>query len=213
MSQLIAVLKSIYIYIQTKKIKSYTFFICLLYGIKYNSTWEFIGKPVIHRPYFIHKTRKTAITLGDNLKLVSKFSQNSIGLIQPVFLNARSKNSKIIIGNRVGISGSTISAKKFISIGNDVLIGSGCLITDNDAHNIHYLSRNHPLDKGSLKPVYIGDNVFIGTRSIILKGVIIGEGAVIGAGSVVVKNVPPFSIAAGNPAKVIRQLNRKESKI
>lgn len=57
------------------------------------------------------------------------------------------------------------------------------------------------------KPVYIGKDVFIGMISLVLKGVTIGNGAVIGAGSVVIKDIPANVIAAGNPAKVIKQLD------
>ena len=55
----------------------------------------------------------------------------------------------------------------------------------------------------------IGNNVFIGARSIILKGVTIGEGAVIGAGSVITKDVPPMTVVAGNPAIIIKSLEKR----
>ena len=57
-----------------------------------------------------------------------------------------------------------------------------------------------------LKPVAIGNNVWIGCKAIILKGVTIGEGAVVAAGSVVTKDVAPFTLVAGNPARVIREV-------
>jgi acetyltransferase-like isoleucine patch superfamily enzyme len=57
-----------------------------------------------------------------------------------------------------------------------------------------------------VKPVRIGDKSWIGLNVIILKGVEIGEGAVVAAGSVVTKNIPPWTIAAGNPARVIREI-------
>lgn len=56
--------------------------------------------------------------------------------------NIATSGSKIQIGNNVGISGSTINATKSITIGNNVLIGSGCLITDTDSHPLHYEDRN-----------------------------------------------------------------------
>ena len=56
------------------------------------------------------------------------------------------------------------------------------------------------------KPIKIGRGCFIGTRSIILKGVTLGDRVIIGAGSVVTKDVPAYSIAAGNPARVVRTL-------
>ena len=68
----------------------------------------------------------------------------------------------------------------------------------------------HDLDDHSItppsRPIIVGDNVWIGTRAIILPGVTIGDGAVIGAGAVVTKDVPARSVAAGNPARILRTL-------
>ena len=124
-------------------------------------------------------------------------------MIQPVIIKTLSKKASIFIGDDVGISGCTISAAGSIYIGNEVLIGSGSLIVDNDAHAIHPNGRRYSALPKPAEPVVIEDNVFIGARVIILKGVIIGTGSVIGAGSVVTKDIPPYSIASGNPAKVI----------
>jgi acetyltransferase-like isoleucine patch superfamily enzyme len=199
-------LKKIWLAGQLVRIQIFTYYVCIRAGLKYDKTWQFIGRPRIKRPHFFHKERRDAIVIGKNLKLISKFEKNSIGVPQPVFLNAGGKNSKIIIGNNVGISGSTIAAGKLITIGDDVLIGSGCLIMDGDAHNIEPELRHKPLNEANFKAVTIENNVFIGARSVILKGVTIGEGSVIGTNSVVTKNIPPFVIAAGNPAKVIKSL-------
>jgi acetyltransferase-like isoleucine patch superfamily enzyme len=72
-------------------------------------------------------------------------------------------------------------------------------------------SIGHPsqIDLGE-EAVYIDDDVWIGAMSIILKGVTIGEGAIVGAGSVVTKDVPPWAIVAGNPAKIIREIGINE---
>ena len=142
---------------------------------------------------------------------------------------------QVAIGNNVGISGSTINATTSVTIGNNVLIGSGCLITDTDSHPLHWEDRlkndnektksapilitdtdSHPLhwedrlkndnEKTKSAPIRIEDNVFIGARSIILKGVTIGEGSVVGAGSVVSQDVPPFVVVCGNPAKIVKSL-------
>jgi len=61
-----------------------------------------------------------------------------------------------------------------------------------------------------LRPVYIGDDVWIGTRAIILPGRKIGKGAIIGAGAVVTKDVPEYAIVGGNPARVIRYRNQQQ---
>ena len=87
------------------------------------------------------------------------------------------------------------------------MIGSGCLITDTDSHPLHWkdrLEERNELTKQA--PITIEDDAFIGARSIILKGVTIGKGAVVGAGSVVSKDVPPFAVVCGNPAKIVKTL-------
>ena len=107
----------------------------------------------------------------------------------------------------MGISGSTLNASTSITIGNNVLIGSGCLITDTDSHPLNWQERKEQQnDKTACAPIVIEDDVFIGARSIVLKGVTIGKGAVIGAGSVVSRDVPDFSVVCGNPAKVVKTL-------
>ena len=101
-----------------------------------------------------------------------------------------------------GVSASQIIANVGIEIGEDALIGAGCLICDSDMHEV-------PLGSGkpvAMAPIRIGPRAFIGARCIILKGVTIGEGAVVGAGSVVTKDIPPGVIAYGNPAKVVKLL-------
>lgn len=180
-----------------------TIYYCLISGLKYNSTFKIRGKVVVKKSFFFQKGGE--LVIGDFLTANSKFSSNSVGLIQPIFFNISLPGSKIIIGENVGISGSTINAVSRIEIGNNVMIGSGCLISDTDSHSLDYKFRS-VRGMASSKPIIIKDNVFIGARSIILKGVEIGEGAVIGAGSVVSKNVPPFTVFAGNPAVFIKNL-------
>lgn len=111
------------------------------------------------------------------------------------------------IGDHVGISLCAITAANSVVIEDDVLIGSNCMITDTDFHSIDFEKRNSPNDDTvKTAPVLIKKGVFIGARSIILKGVTIGEYSVIGAGSVVTKSVPNGEIWGGNPAKFIKKL-------
>lgn len=148
------------------------------------------------------------LTIGKGFKCNNTIKSNSIGLIQPCVFNIMTTGSQIIIGDNVGISGSTICARNQIVIGNNVLIGSGCIITDSDAHPLNWEDRREEISNNiKSAPVIIGDDVFIGARSIILKGVEIGDKAVVGAGSVVTKNVPANTIVAGNPAVVVKELH------
>lgn len=97
-------------------------------------------------------------------------------------------------------------AAESIVIGDACMIAHGVYISDADWHGIY--DRAEPV--GNTKPVVLEDNVWIGDSAIICKGVTIGENSIIGAGAVVTKNVPPNSVFAGNPAKLVKTLENKE---
>lgn len=122
-----------------------------------------------------------------------------------VRLQARSQTSRITVGDGTYFSNNVqVIAETNVRIGTKCLIGDGVLIMDSDGHNLT-AERRH--DGPSLAAdIIVDDNVFIGSRVIVLKGVTIGKDSVIGAGSVVVRSIPPGVIAAGNPAKVLRPL-------
>lgn len=179
----------------------------LISGIKIDSTNRIRGRLYIIKYPFYHPVNSGAIELGHHFTCNSVIRSNSLGVIQPCIFNVCSPNSEIIIGNYVGISGSTINATESITIGNNTLIGSGCLISDTDSHPINPDIRLTNCNQNvRSEPIVIGNNVFIGARSIILKGVHIGDGAVVGAGSVITKDVPAKTIYAGNPAKFIKNI-------
>ena len=189
-----------------------TFCNSLRSGIPFDSTHRIVGKiRVIKKGWFIRlmtREKNGTLVIGENFKCNNKIKSNSIGLIQPCVFNIATAGAEILIGDNVGISGATINATKSVRIGNNVLVGSGCLITDTDSHPIDWQDRINNLNEKTISsPVVIEDNVFIGARSIILKGVTIGKNSVIGAGSVVVKSIPENCIAGGNPAKVIKHLD------
>ncbi len=125
-----------------------------------------------------------------------------------LFLNT-GENSTIKIGNNVGINDyAYISAVYGIEIGDYSRIGEFVSIRDND----HVFSDPHiPICKQGFtgKPIKIGSDVWIGRGVFIGKGVEIGNGAVIGANSVVTKSIPPFAVAVGSPAKVIKYRQEK----
>lgn len=107
------------------------------------------------------------------------------------------KNAELTIKSGYINTNSVIIAGKKITMGENVAIAPGVIIRDSDSHQIN--------DNESIKEVVIGNNVWIGTNAIILKGVHIGDGAVIAAGAVVTKDVPPKSLVAGVPAKIIKK--------
>ena len=116
-------------------------------------------------------------------------------------------NGEIKIGKYCLITpGVRIMAAKSIIIGDACMIAHGVYISDADWHGIY--DRAEPV--GNTKPVILKDNVWIGDSAIICKGVTIGKNSIIGAGAVVTKNVPPNSIFAGNPAKLVKTLEDKD---
>lgn len=119
------------------------------------------------------------------------------------------KDALLEIGDNSGLSQFSIVCKQHIKIGNFVNIGAGCLIIDSNFHSTNWqIRRDRGIDKNAAKsaPICIGDDVFIGARSIICKGVTIGEKSIIAAGSVVISDIPANCIAGGNPCKVIKTI-------
>jgi len=99
----------------------------------------------------------------------------------------------LTIGNNVGMSNATIVADQSVTIGDNVMIGGGVQIFDTNFHSTDPIIRTsgtETRDDVKKAPIAIGNNVFIGTNSLICKGVTIGDGAIIAAGSVSVKSVP-----------------------
>ena len=115
------------------------------------------------------------------------------------------KNASLQIMGPLGLSNVVIVATKQISIGKNVMIGGGVTIIDSDFHSLDYNDWFTDKDEHNMNsiPVTIGDNVFIGMNSLILKGVHIGNGSIVAAGSVISKSIPPGEIWGGNPAKFI----------
>lgn len=156
----------------------------------------FLGSPIISM------AKGSSIHIEDGAMLTSTSQFTALGVNHPVILRTLRPGAKIEIGNDVGMSGVTICAAQSVRIGKQCLFGANVLIADTDFHALAPQGRrynNHEADIATA-PIIIGENVFIGTGSIILKGVEIGENSVIGAGSVVSKSVPANVIAAGNPA-------------
>jgi acetyltransferase-like isoleucine patch superfamily enzyme len=122
----------------------------------------------------------------------------------------------VTIGDRCFVGASHIVCHSGISIGDDVIMSWGVTIVDHNSHDVEWEGRKADVQlwaKGSknwagvkIAPVNIGCKVWVGFGASILKGVEIGEGAVIAAKSVVTRDVPPYTLVAGNPAMVVREL-------
>ena len=173
--------------------------------VKYGKKLVLNGVPVI-----FNKGGKLCI--GENCTIKSSFLSNLVGLYQRTIIVTRSPDAEIIIGDNVGISGATIYARCSIHIGSRTLIGGNVKILDNDFHPIEAEYRKaQALGEDCLfhirsKPIEIGNDCFIGANAIILKGTVLGEGCVVGAGSVVCGKFEPYTVIAGNPAKIIKYL-------
>ncbi len=137
-----------------------------------------------------------------------------------------SKEGFVSIGNHSYIGASTFICRSSITVGCNVTIAWGCTIYDHDSHSLNYLDRRKDIDdelsdirngknfilnkdwsKVNSKPIVIKDDAWIGMNCIILKGVTIGKGAVVGAGSVVTKDVPDWTVVAGNPAMPVKTIS------
>lgn len=149
---------------------------------------------------------KGDIIVGDNVWLDGKI----------VFtFGARFSDQPVIeIGDNTGIGhGCRFAIGKRITIGRNCTLSGGTTVMDSNGHPSDPRARHEheaPSEE-DVRPVAIGDNVWIGMQCLIFPGVKIGEGSVVSAGSVVRTHVPPYSVVAGNPARVMFRLKRPEN--
>jgi acetyltransferase-like isoleucine patch superfamily enzyme len=140
-------------------------------------------------------TNDGTLLIGDRVRLVSTITKLEIVV---------GENARLEIGESTFINyGCSIAATELVRIGRNCNIGTYVIMMDNDFHRLEPERR---AECPPSAPITLADNVWIGARSIVLRGVSIGEGSVIGAGSVVTHDVPARSLAAGVPAKVLRGL-------
>lgn len=144
------------------------------------------------------------ITAGSHLHLHAAKGN----LVRIATWKAGEREGRISLGDYVLISpGTHIVSSEEISIGSNTMIASGCYISDSDWHDTY--DRTAELEKR--RPIRIGENVWLGVRVIVGKGVTIGDNSIVGAGAVVTQDIPPNCIAAGNPARVVRELDPTRS--
>jgi acetyltransferase-like isoleucine patch superfamily enzyme len=149
----------------------------------------------VHRP-------PSLLTIGEGTIFEGRISSEREGTV-------------VTIGRNTFVGGSHIVCAEKITIGDDVLISWGCTIVDHNSHALSWVDRADDVkeyyygrknwNKVKISPVTICDRVWIGFNSIVLCGVTVGEGAVVGCGSIVTKDVLPYSVVAGCPARIIRE--------
>lgn len=170
-----------------------------LFGCSITSDARIYGLP---RLWF----KKGTVTIGKNAFLCSMPFLYQAGQYPKRCSLSCNRNATISIGDDVNMIGSSIHADKSVTIGNRVMMASGCRVVDTNFHMVDRIPREKTCDE-SPEAVIIEDDVWLGMDVTVLKGVTIGKGSVIGTKSVVTTDIPPMVVAAGYPARVVRSLH------
>jgi acetyltransferase-like isoleucine patch superfamily enzyme len=147
------------------------------------------------------------IEIGSDVTILNRLSENTSGISHRTVLVAGRPHACLKIGNHVGISGAVLFCTREIVIEDFVEFGVDSCVYDTDFHPIQARARRaHDRNAIACAPVRICEDAWIGARAIILKGVTVGPRSVVGAGAVVTKDVPPDTIVAGVPARVVARI-------
>ena len=169
-------------------------------GVEFKGRADFLGRAIIS------VAKGGRIIVGDGVCIGSSVRANPLALPHPSVLRAMVSGSEVVLGPKVGMSGTVLCAAARIEVGEGTIFGSGAMVIDNDFHvpeGEWGWSMDSNICGKVARPITIGRGVFVGARAIVLKGVTIGDRAVVGAGAVVSKDVPARHIAVGNPARMI----------
>lgn len=156
------------------------------------------------------RTRREAAGIGPvirapatlALRSGSRFVTDGVVILGPGVQTVVGPGAELRVGAGTYVSPNTlILCREAVTIGSGCAIAFGVLVMDTDFHALSVGGETTPMTA----PIHIGDHVWIGAGAQILKGVTVGEGAVIGAGAVVTRDIPPRTLAAGVPARVIRE--------
>ncbi len=169
-------------------------------GIAWGRGWRLFGAPIVQ------KYRGSLMQFGDGLSLRSATRANPMAPNHPVVLATLRPDAVLSAGARFAMTGGCLCAAELVQIGDDVVVGANAIIVDTDFHPLEAGQRLVAGNDGMCAPTIIEDGVFVGMNAMILKGSRIGRCSVIGAGSVVSGEIPAGVVAAGNPARVIREL-------
>lgn len=148
-----------------------------------------------------------------NIKIGKNFYAGRLLWLEAVQIHQNKKyNPQIVIKDNVAINDFVhIAATNYVEIGNNVLMASNIYISDHNHGAYQGKEQSSPASPPnerivtSEQKVIIGDNVWLGEGVIVLPGVEIEQGCIIGAGSVVTKSIPAYSVAVGNPIKIIKK--------
>ncbi|WP_231490813.1 DapH/DapD/GlmU-related protein [Pedobacter sp. Leaf170] len=156
---------------------------------------------------FKHKKGKNSIVRFSSRLDVFPFNKFSLGISSVIedFATINNGVGDVLIGDRTIIGMGCVIIGPVI-IGNDIMLAQNIVISGLN-HGYEDINISPSVQKVSCKEINIADDVWIGANSVITAGVSLGKHCIIGAGSVVTKDVPAFSIAVGNPAKVIKRYN------
>ena len=159
-------------------------------------------------PFFHHKGKRACIRRRTRLDVVpwNKFELGDDATIED-FSAINNGVGPVVIGNRtkIGLSNTIIGP---VTIGNDIRLAQNITVS---GLNHSYADVNLPIHAQgvSTAPIVIEDESWIGANVVIVAGVTVGKHCIIAAGSVVTKNIPPYSVAVGNPARVIKQYSHQ----
>ena len=168
----------------------YCHFKMRLHGIKFGRG-RFCGNTL----FYIEPGAKVSIGDGHAFNSINK--ANFRGVNHRCIIEV-DKNAQLSIGNNCGFTGVSIVCAKKIVIGDNLLCGTNVMIGDRNDHEDKY-------PQFTPQPIIIGDNVWIGMNTVVMKGVNIGNNVIIGANSIVTRDIPDNMIAVGNPCKTIKE--------
>ncbi|QWU47766.1 DapH/DapD/GlmU-related protein [Bacillus sp. NP247] len=202
-SRLISIWRGIYKRIGLKKCGK-IFFVGKRVRIKNRNAIEFGNGITLEEGVFLDGLSKEGLHIGDNVKIGSYTIIACSGSLKKLGKGAR-------IGKNSGIGDfSFFGAAGGIEIGSNVIMGQ----------NVRFHSENHNFDRTDIpikeqgvtnKGIIVGDDCWIGSGAVFLDGVEVGSGCVIGANTLVNKNIPPYSVAVGNPVRIVKsRLEMKE---
>lgn len=175
------------------------------YGIKFGNGLRVRGR------IQLQVQKKSQVSIGNNVTISSGNNSNPMGRNMNSAIRVHD-GATLTIGDNFGMSSACLWVSFGVCIGNNVKIGALSIITDTDAHSMDPMLRANPktdFENAHKAPIVIKDNAFIGANCFISKGVTIGENSIVGACSVVTKSIPDNEIWAGNPARFVKKIEKK----